>query len=85
MGNKCVAVEFYEKSLKIQETLPSPNYSSMSVMYYNAASMHRELENHEAALKHAERSVETARLAFGPDHTEVKENQMLVDRIRNKS
>ncbi|CAF4591842.1 unnamed protein product, partial [Rotaria socialis] len=74
----------YEKSLKIQETLPSPNYSSMSVTYYNAALMHRELENHEAALKHAESSVETARLAFGPDDKEVKDNQMLVDRIRNK-
>ena len=54
----------------------------MSVTYYNLAIECESLNNYAAALKHAERSVATASFAYGADHSEVKDNQTLVDRLR---
>jgi hypothetical protein len=56
----------------------------MAITYYNTAIMYDGLQNYAAALKHAERSVNSARLAHGPDHQEVKDNQALVDQLRKK-
>ena len=52
------------------------------MIYYNMAIEYENFENYAAALKHAERSVATASFAFGTDHSEVEENQTLVDRLR---
>ncbi|UJR11078.1 hypothetical protein I4U23_015260 [Adineta vaga] len=40
-------------------------------------------KDYTAALRHAEKSVNSARLGYGADHAEVKENQALVDSIRS--
>ena len=74
MENKPRAVECYEKSLEIQETLPSPDHESMAITYYNTARMYEDFGNNAAALKHAECSVNSARKAYGPGHAEVKDN-----------
>jgi hypothetical protein len=84
MENNSAAVECYEKSLKIQEVLPSPNHASMAIIYFNTARAYEDLQNCAAALKHAERSVNSARLAYGSDPSKVKDYQNLVDRLRNK-
>jgi tetratricopeptide (TPR) repeat protein len=84
MKNKSAAIECYEKSLKIQEMLPAPNHKSMSIIYYNTARIYEELQNYGAALKHAECSINSARLAFGPEHSEMKIYQDLVNSLRSR-
>lgn len=56
----------------------------MSITYYNTARLYEDFGNNATALKHAESSVNNARLGYGPDHSEVKDNQAFVDRLRNK-
>jgi uncharacterized glyoxalase superfamily protein PhnB len=79
-----IAIEYYNKSLKIQETLPTPNHSSMATMNYNIARAYEQLQNYTTALPHAEYSLNSARLAFGSDHPEVKKNQQFLEKIRRK-
>jgi soluble cytochrome b562 len=56
----------------------------MAVTYYNAARAYEDLQDYSTAIKHAERSVERARLASGPDHSGVKKYQEYLDRLREK-
>ncbi|CAF5055555.1 unnamed protein product [Rotaria magnacalcarata] len=63
---KSDAVKYFEKSLQIQETLPSPDY----------------LLTHVLPLQHAERCVSEARSALGSDHQTVKATQDYIESIR---
>jgi tetratricopeptide (TPR) repeat protein len=74
----------YEKSIQIQEKLPTPNYQLLAVAYYNMARAYEELQDYQQAVKYAECSVQMARQAFGSDHSEVTENQAYVDQLRRK-
>ncbi|CAF0841900.1 unnamed protein product [Adineta steineri] len=57
----------------------------MAIMYYNTARVYEDLQNYTAAVKHAENSVNSARLGYNPDHSKVKHNQSLVHRLHSSS
>lgn len=84
IGDTATRIEFQEKSLEIQETLSSPNYKSMSIAHYNLALTWKKQGNLPSAIKHAECSVHAAIKHYGQGDAEVKENQALLDRLRQE-
>jgi len=81
MKNYSKALTYYEKTLAIEEKTPP----ILASTYFNIATTYEGLGDYKQSIKYAEKAVETARLTFGNEHLETKENLNYLERLRQKS
>ncbi|CAF4948943.1 unnamed protein product, partial [Rotaria socialis] len=74
--------KYFEKSLRIQETLPSPDYSLTHALRIKTAQIYESFKNYGAALQHAESYVSEASSVLGSDHQTVKATQDYIESLR---
>ena len=76
------AVEYYEKALEVHETFPLKNQAMLASAYFNAATACEGLRDPQKAIQYAEKAVEAARLAFGVNRSETKENLTYLEQLQ---
>jgi tetratricopeptide (TPR) repeat protein len=84
LEDSATALFYYEKALKIQEKSSLSNDPELATVHFNIAKTLEDLHRYREAIIHAAQAVDIVYRAFGPDHSEVKENQKYLDELRQK-
>ncbi|CAF1396031.1 unnamed protein product, partial [Rotaria sordida] len=67
-GQYNVAIEFYEKSLDINEKILPPNHPSLATSYNNIASVHKNMGDYSKALEFYEKALKIDEKTLPPNH-----------------
>ena len=78
------ALEYYEKTLKLQLNAVPMDTHSVSVTYFNLSTAYASVGQLEKAVESAEKSIEQLLKTRPPDHPEVKENEAQLESVRQK-
>jgi tetratricopeptide (TPR) repeat protein len=65
------ALDFYEKTVQIQEKALPPNHSHLAISYNNIGSVYRSMGEYSKALSSFERSLEIRKVALPPNHPDL--------------
>ncbi|CAF1378304.1 unnamed protein product [Rotaria sordida] len=84
MENYSNALSHYQNALNIRQKSSQSIHPDTAVNFYNIAKTFEHLNQYHEAVEYAQKAVDMARLLFGCDHSEVKENQEYLDKLRQK-
>ncbi|CAF1050477.1 unnamed protein product [Rotaria sordida] len=79
------ALIYNQKTLDIEEKSIQLNQSTLASTYFNIATTYEGLKDEKNAIQYATKAVESARLAFGNDHLETKENLNYLEQLQQKT
>ena len=68
MGNYVKALQFYEKSLKIKETVLGPEHPDTAQTYNNMANVYDDMGDYPKALEFYEKALKIREAVLGPEH-----------------
>jgi tetratricopeptide (TPR) repeat protein len=78
------ALSYYRRTLEIEEKHLSTNHPSLAITVSNMAVALDANKQYQAAFEHTERALDIFCHAFGPTHSQTKQNQIYLNEIRQK-
>ncbi|CAF4449651.1 unnamed protein product [Rotaria sp. Silwood2] len=78
------ALTYYEKTREMEEKSLILYHPKLESTYFNIATTYEGLGDNNNAIKYATKAVEVARLVFGDDHLETKENLKYLEELQEK-
>ena len=81
IGDYLTALSYYEKTLEVQQKSLQIDHTSIALTHYNVKKSFEHLSRIKDAVEHAEQAVDATHCAFGPNHSEVRDNQDYLDHL----
>ncbi len=66
-----------------QKSLPS-NHPALAVTYHNMSDVLERLCRYQEAVEYQTRAVDIVRIAYGPNHSQVEQEEVDLERLREK-